>query len=389
MRAALLIAWKDLRQRIRDRSAFILGILAPLGLALIFSQIIPDFGSGDERLPLLLVDQDGGEIAVEFTGGVLAEVEREGLIELQTVGSVAVAESSIESGAAVAAYVIPEGFSAAVLSGQSATIRVIGDVDAQISTLIAAAIAEAFAGEVTGIQVAVGAAVASGATDLTELAQRASQVPDPVTLVDATADSKVLDANTFFAAGMAIFFLFFTVQFGVSSLLEERTDGTMARLLVAPIRRVSIIGGKGIAAFAVGVVAMVVLVVASAQLIGARWGNPAGVAMLVASSVLAAMGVMALVAAFAKTPEQASNWQAIVAVVLGLLGGTFFPVSQAPNVLANISLLTPHAWFMRGMGELAAGGGPGSVMGAVFAIILFAVVALALASLRLNKMVRA
>ena len=43
MRAALHIAAKDLKQRIRDRSAFMLGILAPLGLAFIFSLILPDF----------------------------------------------------------------------------------------------------------------------------------------------------------------------------------------------------------------------------------------------------------------------------------------------------------------------------------------------------------
>ena len=41
MRAAFIIAAKDLSQRIRDRSAILLGLVAPLGLALIFSAIIP------------------------------------------------------------------------------------------------------------------------------------------------------------------------------------------------------------------------------------------------------------------------------------------------------------------------------------------------------------
>ena len=50
-------------------------------------------------------------------------------------------------------------------------------------------------------------------------------------------DASELDAATFYAAGMAVFFLFFTVQFGVSSILDERRDGTLARMLVAPVRR--------------------------------------------------------------------------------------------------------------------------------------------------------
>ena len=45
MRAAFIIAGKDLRERIRDRSAIILAIIAPLGLATIFSLLLP---AGDE-----------------------------------------------------------------------------------------------------------------------------------------------------------------------------------------------------------------------------------------------------------------------------------------------------------------------------------------------------
>ena len=65
-----------------------------------------------------------------------------------------------------------------------------------------------------------------------------------VAVNDVSAQTKELDQKSFFAAGMAVFFLFFTVQFGVTSLLEERNDGTLARLLAAPISRASILGGK-------------------------------------------------------------------------------------------------------------------------------------------------
>ena len=47
MRASFIIAAKDLSQRIRDKSAILLGFVAPLGLALIFAAIIPDTSSFD------------------------------------------------------------------------------------------------------------------------------------------------------------------------------------------------------------------------------------------------------------------------------------------------------------------------------------------------------
>ena len=66
---------------------------------------------------------------------------------------------------------------------------------------------------------------------------------------------------------------------------------------------------------------------------------------------------MALVATFARTPDQAQSWQSMVALVLGMLGGTFFPVAQAGGLLAALSLATPQAWFLRGIENLAGGAG--------------------------------
>ena len=63
--------------------------------------------------------------------------------------------------------------------------------------------------------------------------------------------------------------------------------------------------------------------------------------MLVVAAVLAAIGIMALIATLAKNAEQASIWQSVIAVVLGLLGGTFFPISQAPGVLSKLTFARP------------------------------------------------
>jgi ABC-2 type transport system permease protein len=141
----------------------------------------------------------------------------------------------------------------------------------------------------------------------------------------------------------------------VTSLLEERNDGTLARLLAAPISRASILGGKLLTSFLLGIISMIVLVVATSLLFGASWGNPVGVAVLVVAAVLSAMGIMALIATLARNADQAASWQSVVAVVLGLLGGTFFPVSQAPGILSRLTFVAPQAWFLRGLGDLRGG----------------------------------
>ncbi len=397
MRAALRIAQKDLRQRLRDRSAIVLGIIAPLGLALIFSLIIPD-AANDFSVELGVVDNDGGHLAEALRTEVLGSLERQGLLVPTTYATEGELRDAVDSGAAEAGLVIPSGFSAAVSAPApgtcdaggctAATLEVIGHVDRQTSAQITAAVAENFAGELTSVRVAVAAASAEGRTDLAQVAAAAAETRPLVGLDDMAAASRTLDLNTFFAAGMAIFFLFFTVQFGVSSLIEERTNGTMPRLLAAPVHWWHIVAGKGLASFALGVVAMTVLVVGSTLLIDAHWGDPVGVALLIVAAVLAAIGIMAVIATLARTAEQAGNWQAIVAVVLGMMGGTFFPISQGPAFLARLSSLTPHYWFMRGLGDMQAGGAVAEVVPAVVALLAFFVVAITIAATRVRAMVR-
>ena len=74
------------------------------------------------------------------------------------------------------------------------------------------------------------------------------------------------------------------------------------------------------------------------------------------------------------TPDQAGSFQAIIALVLAFLGGTFFSISQVGGLLEKLSLLTPHAWFLRGLGDLQ-GGDVSAVLPSVAALLAFGMVA--------------
>ena len=391
MRAAWLICRKDLRSRLRDRSAVLIGIVVPLGLAFIFNSIFSGISGASDVISLGVVNADHGAVSQQFTGQVLPAVGRSGLIAVHTEPNLAQARALAAKGTLAAVIVIPAGFSARVQAGQPASMQVIGNVDAPISTEVARSIAESFAADLNRIRLSV-ATVAAGnpraplsPAQIQALAARAAAVAAPVAVNDISAQTKELDQKSFFAAGMAVFFLFFTVQFGVTSLLEERNDGTLARLLAAPISRNSILGGKLLTSFLLGVISMTVLAVATTLLFGASWGNPLGVAVLVVAAILAATGIMALIATLARNAEQAANWQSVVAVILGLIGGTFFPVSQAPGVLSRLTFVAPQAWFLRGLGDLR-GGSISAVWIPALAMLGFAVVTGGLAMTRLRRM---
>ena len=389
MRKIWTIAQKDLRLRVRDRSALIVGIIAPLGLAAIFSSIFNPIEDFDFSANYAVLDQDGGPVATQYVS-ILEQFAMGTGSEIETVASrqeaidlVDVEPFSSEEGAD-AVFVIPAGFSNAVQSELPAELEVITG-QGGVGAGVAVSFAEAFASELTYARIAVSSFEGLGGTeDRFAAGLRALAIPSPVGLEDIETESKTLSSKTFYAAGLAIFFLFFTVQIGVNSLLDERHAGTLSRLLAAPMRRWSIVAGKAIMAFVLGFVSMAVLVVATTLLFGAEWGNPLGVILLVVASIFAALGIMAVVAAFAKTPEQAGNYSSMVAVVLGFLGGTFFPVGQAGGLLSDLRFITPHAWFMQGLGDLSAGH-VSDVLPAVGALLLFGVVTGGIALVGLRK----
>jgi linearmycin/streptolysin S transport system permease protein len=380
MRPALLIAGKDLRQRLRDRSALLMALVVPLVLASIFGLIFHNAIGGRVTFKFGLVDADRGPAARAFTDQALRPLERSGLIAIVREPSLAAGRDATEANRVAATFVLPAGLSDACGHGRPASIRVLGSVDSTIGAQVAQSIAASFAGAADTLRIA---AAAQGARGL----GRAGAVPVPIVLADVSTSSRQLDAGTFYAAGMAVFFLFFTVQFGISSILDERRDGTLARMLVAPIRRSTVLIGKLMTSLVLGIASMSVLALATHFLLSAHWGDPVGVALLIVSGVIAATAIMALVATLARTPDQAQSWQSMVALVMGMLGGTFFPVAQAGGLLAGLSLATPQAWFLRGIENLAGGAGAGAVIGPVLAMLGFALVTGSLALLRAGRLV--
>ena len=397
MGAAWTIALKDLKQRLRDRSAYITGIFAPLGLALVFGFILNPLTDFEFSAKYAVVDLDGGPVSALF----IDELAATDGVEVVEITSVAQAETLVEAkvtplgGAegeetADAAFVFPAGFSEDVQSERPVEIQVVGNQGSETNAGIAVSLAQRFAGELTAVRVAVATAesLAGAQVDRLQAGAQVLQTPSPARLVDGTAATKQLDGATFYAAGMAIFFLFFTMQTGVTGLLEERRTGTMARLLSSPTPRVAVLVGKMVSAFVVGIVSMLVLMVATTLAVDADWGEPLGVALLILAAVIAALGTVALIAGFAGTAEQAAAASSMVGIVLGFLGGTFFDVSQAGGVLGTLRFASPHGWFMQGLADLSAGD-LGVVVVPVLAMVAFGLVTGAVGMVRLKKGLRA
>ncbi len=380
MRPLLTMTAHDLRQRVRDRSVLIMGVLVPVALMFVMNLV---FGNTEEvELDAVTVAASvpAGDELGEVLVGVLGEVD--GLTVVVEDVAADEVRPRAESGDAQLGIVVPEGFTAAVTQGEGVPLDVVEGDGAGLETDILLSVVRGATEQMTAGTVA---ATAGGALDLdgeqlAALGRQVGEAPPAVTTVEGTTATEQLDPGAMMVAGQAGLFLLFTVGFGVLALVTEREQGTLARLRSMPVAPGLVVAAKALSSYVLGVLATLVLLGAGMLLFDVDFGSPLVVAVLVLSVVAAATSLMFVVARVARTSEQAGVAQAILAVVLGMAGGAFFPVA-ATGLAATLLDLNPVAAFTRALGISAGGGGLADVAGPVGMMLGFAVLGAAVSRL--------
>jgi ABC-type multidrug transport system permease subunit len=151
---------------------------------------------------------------------------------------------------------------------------------------------------------------------------------------------------------MFAFFLVLTVGW---LFVAERRQGTMKRLAAAPLSRAQILLGKLVPCLCVSLFQGFFLLGAGKLLFGMSWGpEPGWLAVVVASTSLAAMGLALLVAAVARTETQVAIYGTLLVLVLAGLSGSMMDRALMSEQMQTLSLVTPHAWALDAYRQLLA-----------------------------------
>jgi len=154
--------------------------------------------------------------------------------------------------------------------------------------------------------------------------------------------------------GFSVMFVMMGVLFGVAfGLHDEREWGAITRLLIAPIPRMSVLGGKLLARFVVGLVQLALLFAYGHLVFGLSLGHaPLALALVMMAVVFSMTGFSLLVSAFARTREQVIPLGLTLIMVFCALGGCWWPLYQMPPWLRQVAQLTFTAWAMEGFHDV-------------------------------------
>ena len=377
MRNLFTLLRTDLVQRLRDKSVIIFAVIVPLALMGAMNLVMGDAMDGDLETATVAVSAPADDQLAQTLVGVLPEI---GLDVEITETDADDARARAEAGDAKLGLVIPEGFSSALMAGQPAEITAIRGDGAGIESTVVLSVIQGFLDRAAASAVATtaGANLGLAPAQLGGLAQQVATGESALTLTTGEASNEQLDPKGALVAGQAGLFLMFTVSFGVLGLLAEREFGTLARLRSMPMNPQLVVVSKVLSSFVLGVVATAILLTVGGRLFDVDFGSPLPIGVLIVSAVIATTSLTFIVIKLAKTSEQASIIQTILAMVLGIAGGAFFPMSGG-GVLGTILDLNPVAAMIRGLGITSGGGGLADILTPVLIMLGFAAVAMLIA----------
>jgi ABC-2 type transport system permease protein len=400
MKKLLNIAWKDFTLMFRDRSALLLMLAAPFALTLGMGFVTGRFSGGGSSLgdiPVTIVNQDEGELGA----ALVAVFESDDLAELLSVmqaSDPATARAQVQADEVAAAVIVPAGFTAGIIPGAGSppgddapSIELVSNSARPISAGVVEAIVESFVsrvetGRVSGV-VAVSQLIASRRLDPSEAVQAGRAIGErmaagpgnktPITLnVNNSGATERLEFDVlgYLAPGMALVFLMYTVSMGGRSILAERHDGTLPRMLTTPTTAAQVLGGKVLGIFMLGVAQIAILIGASTLLFNLRWGDTLALLTLVPAVVAGATGWGILLAAVARTPAQVSSVGSAMMLTFGVLGGNFTNFIVFPDWLQAIGKITPNAWGQQAFTALSLGGTLADIGAPIAALLAMAAV---------------
>jgi ABC-2 type transport system permease protein len=413
MKKLLLIGIKDLKLVFRDRAALIFMLLAPFLLTIGMGFVTGRFSgssSGLSDIPVVIVNRDNEQL-----GNALADVfsseELADLMEPSASADPEAARHLIDDDQAAAAIIIPEGFTRSIIPAEgkmfdanysqpeSVKIEVYTNPSRPTSAGVVKAIVDEFVSRVeegrTSGMTSIFQLMASGVLTPENAESEARQLFQSVDESESTAltlkknqagaEAIEFDILAYMAPGMALLFLMYTVSYGGRSILAERSQGTLPRMLVSPTNASQILGGKVLGIFLTGVAQVGILILASSIFFGVKWGDAAGVIALILAAVFGATGWGMLVTALARTPAQVGSIGSALMLIFGILGGSFINLDQMPPLVKTLSKITPNAWGLDGFTTLGLGGTLPNLREPITALLIMGAVLFGVAVVLFNR----
>jgi len=355
----LRVALREVKAYAADRGDLFFSLLLPIAvLALMLGAFS---GSGQFNATASVVDRDGGPVAQ----ALLAQLRAVPGLEVKLLAP-ADAQRQLDRSEILLYTEIPAGFSQALASGQPVeVVRHQRGNGAEADQIVAALVQAAAqrAGTEIRVRTQVAAALDTAGVSVpaaqlqAAVAQQvaAADASPPVAVVTEGTGRQTDPAETFFP-NVTVMFILFSITLNAQSLVQERRQGTLERLMATRLSENEFLAGKFIGNVFRGLIQLGLLFGLGAivfhffTLSSFLWSLVLGVTVVAACS---AIGLV--VAVLSRTPNQAVWFAVFLTMAMTLVGGTFFSAAGVSG-LGGVEKATVTYWANQGFHRLIAEG---------------------------------
>jgi ABC-2 type transport system permease protein len=373
----LRIGWLNLK---RDYVALGLTFVLPIVFFSIFAAIFGGMdesagGSGDEGVRVVVVDLDQSKVSRDV---VAALREESALSVVPGEIDAEAARAMVRKGEVPVAAILPKGFGkdGISLTGRAGlSVEILYDESDPIARQVVAGMLQKAAVSVVMPRVSIGSGAGGG---------DGFGGPVPVRMTNVREEEK--DGNggpsmvAYYAAGIGVMFLLFSMAGAAGTLLEEEENGTLERVLTSRIGMGTLLIGRWLFFGIVGLLQVAVMFLWGAYAFGLDLftaNHLVGFAAMATLTAAAAAAFGILLATICRSRSQLGGISTIVILIMSALGGSMVPRFVMPDFMNTTALFTFNGWALDGFLKVFWYDDPAAGVGATLGSIVPELVALA------------
>ncbi len=174
-----------------------------------------------------------------------------------------------------------------------------------------------------------------------------------VVQADETGTSNITSAKmiSYYAAGISVMFVMFSMSGAASSLLEHEERGTLERLLSGRMTIIHLLLSHWIFYVGLGVVQISLMFVFASVVFGLDLWHVetlAGAGIMALVSSMASAAFVMMIATLCKSRKQLEGLSSIVILIMSAIGGSMMPRFIMPEFILKLSSIAFNAWAMDG-----------------------------------------
>jgi ABC-2 type transport system permease protein len=370
MKRILDIGHNDLRLFFKSKTAYVFLFVMPTAFVYFLGFAARGPGDPANRHPPVIIDnRDSNFLSSAF----LSELTAEGMWVVDATNK-----------EAARGIHIPADFTERLLRGEKARVELekkqgAGEADGALVDL-----------RIVRAMIAINSHLLEAASKkgslekLTEPQLRAiREAPNPVKLEARFAGRKPVPSGFNFSlpGNLVTYLMMNVVVFGGAAMAMGRRSGTIKRLCLSPATRLEIVMGKVYGNTLLGAVQIVYFLLIGKFLFHVNLGaNLPGVILILILLAWAAGALAVLVGSITSAEDRVVAICVLVTLLMGALGGCWWPLEVAPPFFQHVALCLPTGWALAGLNQLISfGSGIQATLAPMAALFAFGMVANTLA----------